>query len=180
MTLVKRPCWYCVCITTCSPRCVLVAHSGKRKPTTLFVKFKHFIQTGIYAPYAPVSALDPSDAVLEALGQKAMCRGGMAPPVRGSRRGWDARWRAGVSREASTEEVKRAFRQRARTEHPDVNKAPDAAARFMKVCLDRPSSRERFAVVTITSGIPESTKGGPLRIARNENLAHKFGSCEIV
>ena len=32
----------------------------------------------------------------------------------------------GVSREATEDEIKKAFRRRARELHPDVNKAPDA------------------------------------------------------
>lgn len=39
----------------------------------------------------------------------------------------------GVSRAASAEEIKRAFRNLARRYHPDVNKAPDAEARFKEI-----------------------------------------------
>ncbi len=38
-----------------------------------------------------------------------------------------------VSREATKEEIKSAFRQKARTLHPDVNKAPDAADKFKEL-----------------------------------------------
>ena len=39
----------------------------------------------------------------------------------------------GVSRTASAEEIKRAFRNLARRYHPDVNKQPDAEARFKEI-----------------------------------------------
>ncbi len=39
----------------------------------------------------------------------------------------------GVSRDASVEEIKRAFRKRARETHPDVNQAPNAELQFKEV-----------------------------------------------
>jgi len=39
----------------------------------------------------------------------------------------------GVSRDASDEEIKKAFRHKARTLHPDVNKAPDAEEKFKEL-----------------------------------------------
>ncbi len=39
----------------------------------------------------------------------------------------------GVARDASHEEIKKAFRRKAREYHPDVNKAPDAEERFKEV-----------------------------------------------
>ena len=39
----------------------------------------------------------------------------------------------GVSREATTDEIKKAYRKLARQLHPDVNAAPDASERFKLV-----------------------------------------------
>lgn len=39
----------------------------------------------------------------------------------------------GVSKDATTEEIRRAFQKKARTLHPDVNKEPDAEERFKEV-----------------------------------------------
>lgn len=50
----------------------------------------------------------------------------------------------GVSRSASAEEIKRAFRNLARRYHPDVNKAPDAEAKFKEI-------NEAYEVLSDTS-----------------------------
>ena len=39
----------------------------------------------------------------------------------------------GVSKDASTDEIKSAFRKKARLLHPDVNKAPDAEEKFKEL-----------------------------------------------
>ena len=55
----------------------------------------------------------------------------------------------GVQRDASDEEIKKAFRKRARELHPDVNKEPDAEERFKQLAaayeaLSDPDSRARY------------------------------------
>jgi curved DNA-binding protein CbpA len=55
----------------------------------------------------------------------------------------------GVSRDASSEEIRRAYRQVARRHHPDVNRDPGGAARFAAAArayeiLSDPAARARY------------------------------------
>ncbi len=55
----------------------------------------------------------------------------------------------GVSRDASVEEIRSAYRKLARQHHPDVNAAPDAAERFKEITqayevLSDPEKRQRY------------------------------------
>ena len=55
----------------------------------------------------------------------------------------------GVPRDASTEDIKKAFRKQARKYHPDVNKSPGAEAKFKEInesneVLSDPEKRKRY------------------------------------
>ena len=70
----------------------------------------------------------------------------------------------GVEKDASTEEIRKAFQQKARKLHPDVNKAPDAEERFKEVSeayavLSDPDTRKRYDAKR--SGSHFAVYGGP-------------------
>ena len=69
----------------------------------------------------------------------------------------------GVEKDASTDEIRRAFQKKARKLHPDVNKAPDAEEKFKEVSeayavLSDESKRKRYAAMR-SGGCPGY--GGP-------------------
>jgi len=69
----------------------------------------------------------------------------------------------GVSRDASPEEIKKAYKRLARQYHPDVNKAPDAAERFkeIKEAYDVLSDEQKRAQYDRFGHIdPNQTAGG--------------------
>ncbi len=76
----------------------------------------------------------------------------------------------GVGRNASPEEIQRAYRKLARTYHPDINKDPAAEGRFEEVSeaydvLSDPESRKRYDAFGhdfrhVPEGVDPSTGGG--------------------
>jgi DnaJ-class molecular chaperone len=80
----------------------------------------------------------------------------------------------GVPRNASDEDIRKAHRRLARKYHPDVNKAPDAAAKFAEAqeAYDVLSDKEKrkrydqFGHAGVTGGDPFAGSGGPFRGAR--------------
>ena len=71
----------------------------------------------------------------------------------------------GVERDASADEIKKAFRRRARELHPDVNKASDAEERFKEVneaydVLSDSAKREQYDRFGTVSGAAGAGAGG--------------------
>src|SRR5689334_6991923 len=74
----------------------------------------------------------------------------------------------GIQRGASPEEIKRAYRQRARETHPDVNREPSAAQAFKEVneayeVLNDPQKRaayDRFGHSAVNGGFGADPFGG--------------------
>ncbi len=77
----------------------------------------------------------------------------------------------GVERDASPEEIKKAYRKLARELHPDVNPSADAAERFKSVThaydvLSDPDQRERYDLGP-AGRIRRRRWGGQLRFRRH-------------
>ena len=84
----------------------------------------------------------------------------------------------GVEKDASTEEIRKAFQTKARKLHPDVNKAPDAEERFKEVSeayavLSDPDKRKRYDAMR--SGSPFAGAGAPYGSPAGGGYADPFG-----
>ena len=71
----------------------------------------------------------------------------------------------GVSRDASTEEIRRAYRKLARTHHPDVNPSPEAAEEFKRIShayevLSDEDKRRSYDMTGNENGSPGFGGGG--------------------
>src|ERR687888_2037419 len=71
----------------------------------------------------------------------------------------------GVRRDASDEEIRRAFRRLARQYHPDVNKGDGAEQRFKEInaayeILSDPEKRQRYDAFGLAGVDPSAASGG--------------------
>lgn len=69
----------------------------------------------------------------------------------------------GVSRDATEDEIKKAFRKKARELHPDINKAPDAEDRFKELneaydVLSDPRKRHSMTVLAVSVAVSEAVQ----------------------
>jgi molecular chaperone DnaJ len=86
----------------------------------------------------------------------------------------------GVGRGATSEEIKRAFRQLARQYHPDANPSPDAEARFKEIntayeILSDPVKRERYDVYGDSDAQPGFSQFGDLGDLMESFFGAAFG-----
>lgn len=87
----------------------------------------------------------------------------------------------GVSREATEDEIKKAFRRRARELHPDVNKAPDAEDQFKELneAYDVLSDAQKRSAYDRFGTVPGAAGGLPAEEGA-EDVAHAEPAAEQV
>ena len=83
----------------------------------------------------------------------------------------------GVEKDASTDDIRKAFQQKARKLHPDVNKEPDAEERFKEVSeayavLSDPDKRKRYDAMRSGNPFAGAGTGAP---AQPGGYADPFG-----
>ena len=86
----------------------------------------------------------------------------------------------GVEKDASTEEIRKAFQQKARKLHPDVNKAPDAEERFKEVSeayavLSDPDKRKRYDAMRSGGPFAGAGYGAPSSPGQQGGYGDPFG-----
>ena len=84
----------------------------------------------------------------------------------------------GVEKDASTEDIRKAFQTKARKLHPDVNKEPDAEERFKEVSeayavLSDPDKRKRYDAMR--SGSPFAGAGAGYGAPAGGGYGDPFG-----
>ncbi|MDD6786008.1 MAG: DnaJ domain-containing protein, partial [Eggerthellales bacterium] len=89
----------------------------------------------------------------------------------------------GVSKNATDDEIKRAFRKKAREYHPDVNKAPDAEEKFKEIneAYDVLSDSTKRAQYDRFGSIPGAAGGNPYGggFTNMEDMFGGFGMGDI-
>ncbi len=87
----------------------------------------------------------------------------------------------GVSRDASDDEIKKAFRSKARHLHPDVNKAPDAEEQFKELneAYDVLSDPQKRSAYDRFGTIPGAASGGAQYVDFDDLFGGGFGMGDI-
>ncbi len=87
----------------------------------------------------------------------------------------------GVAHDATEEDVKKAFRHKARTLHPDVNKAPDAEERFKELneAYDVLSDRGKRSQYDRFGSVPGAGGGGYQSVDFDDLFGGGFGMGDI-